>query len=70
MLMMLRHLSARGSLFLFVRSHHQLEYYFRVEDLHCAANQSGVRHLNDSPRVGNVVELRPNGYRQASQDSR
>jgi hypothetical protein len=57
-LLMLKHLSARGSLFLFVRTHHHLGYYFNVSDTRHAANQAGVlnSHL---PRPAKVVEIHP-----------
>jgi hypothetical protein len=67
MLLMLKHLSARGSLFLFVRSHHQLEYYLRVGDSRSAANHCANRPVNGSPDCGNVIQIR-NGRRAASQE--
>jgi hypothetical protein len=36
---MLKQLAARGSLFLFVRTHHHLEYYFNLSDIRLAANE-------------------------------
>lgn len=57
--LMLKHLSARGSLFLFVRTHHHLQYYFNVTDTRDAANQAAVQTLSGAPRVGNVVQIRP-----------
>ena len=56
---MLKHLSARGSLFLFVRTHHHLQYYFNVSDTRDAANQAAVQTLSGAPRVANVVQIRP-----------
>jgi hypothetical protein len=56
-LLMLKHLSARGSLFLFVRTHHQLEYYFNLSDIRLAANQEGCVATN-SHRGANVIEIR------------
>jgi hypothetical protein len=58
-LVMLKHLSARGSLFLFVRTHHHLQYYFNVSDTRDAANQSAVQTLSGAPRLANVVQIRP-----------
>jgi hypothetical protein len=56
--LMLKHLSARGSLFLFVRTHHHLQYYFNLNDTRCAANQTGVITSAGSPRLANVVQIR------------
>jgi hypothetical protein len=55
--LMLKHLSARGSLFLFVRTHHHLQYYFNLSDTRDAANQS--RALSGAPRPAKVVQIRP-----------
>ena len=44
-LLMLKQLAARGSLFLFVRTHHHLEYYFRVNDIRLAANDQHAAAL-------------------------
>ena len=55
--LMLKHLSARGCLFLFVRTHHHLQYYFNLSDTRDAANQSQT--LSGAPRLGNVVQIRP-----------
>ena len=59
MLLMLKHLSARGSLFLFVRTHHHLEYYFNLGDTRCAANEkaSAPHPLHAQP--AKIIELRP-----------
>jgi hypothetical protein len=57
--LMLKHLSARGSLFLFVRTHHHLEYYFNLSDTRGAANQTRVLTAIDPPRLANVVEIHP-----------
>jgi hypothetical protein len=59
MLLMLKHLSARGSLFLLVRTHRQLEYYFNFPDSLAAANQSGIWGASQPPRTANVVEIHP-----------
>jgi hypothetical protein len=56
---MLKHLSARGSLFLFVRTHHHLEYYFNLGDTRGAANQTRVLNPVDPARRANVVEIHP-----------
>ena len=56
-LLMLKQLAARGSLFLFVRTHHHLEYYFNVNDIRLAANEhkaAGLKQQNGS----NVVAIR------------
>jgi hypothetical protein len=55
--LMLKHLSARGSLFLFVRTHHHLQYYFNLSDTRLAANQTG--DLRGAPRLAEVVQIRP-----------
>ena len=57
--LMLKDLSARGSLFLFVRTHHHLGYYFNLSDTRGAANQTRVLTAADSPRLANVVEIHP-----------
>lgn len=57
--LMLKNLSARGSLFLFVRSHHHLEYYFNLNDTRGAANQTRVLNPIGPPRLANVVEIHP-----------
>jgi hypothetical protein len=57
--LMLKHLSARGSLFLFVRTHHHLEYYFNLSDLRDAANQTRVLAALGTPGLANVVEIHP-----------
>ena len=56
-LLMLKHLSARGSLFLFVRTHHHLEYYFNLNDIRLAANEKGCA-APQSQHGTNVVEIR------------
>jgi hypothetical protein len=58
-LMLKHHLSARGSLFLFVRTHHHLQYYFNLSDTRDAANQTRVQALSGAPRLANVVQIRP-----------
>jgi hypothetical protein len=57
--LMLKHLSARGSLFLFVRTHHHLQYYFNLSETRDSANQTNVRILSDASRSANVVQIRP-----------
>jgi hypothetical protein len=57
--LMLKHLSARGSLFLFVRTHHHLGYYFNLSDTRDAANQTRVLAALAPPRLANVVEIHP-----------
>jgi hypothetical protein len=61
-LLMLKHLSARGSLFLLVRTHHHLAYYFNLNDIRLAANEKNI--LSHIPPGGeNVVAIR--GARRA-----
>jgi hypothetical protein len=57
--LMRKHMSARGCLFLFVRSHQHLEYYLNLGDVRCAANQNGFFSPSGSPRGANVIEIRP-----------
>jgi hypothetical protein len=57
--LMLKHLSARGSLFLFARTHQHLEYYFNLSDTRCAANQTPVRTSSDPPRLATVLQIHP-----------
>jgi hypothetical protein len=56
---MLKHLSARGSLFLFVRTHHHLGYYFNLSDTRFAANQHGLANPSGSLGRAKVVEIHP-----------
>jgi hypothetical protein len=57
-LLMFKQLSARGSLFLFVRTHHHLQYYFNLSDTR-AANETGVLARAAPPRLATVVEIHP-----------
>jgi len=57
--LMLKHLSARGSLFLFVRTHQHLGYYFNLSDTRCAANQTAVRASSGPPRLATVLQIHP-----------
>jgi len=57
--LMLKQLAARGSLFLFVRTHHHLEYYFNLNDARLAANQNGLAMSSGAPRPAKVVEIHP-----------
>jgi hypothetical protein len=52
-------LSARHSLFMYVQSHAQLQYYFDLSDTHRAANRSGLLDDSDAHRMDNVVEIHP-----------
>jgi hypothetical protein len=70
MSLMLKHLSARGCLFLFVRTHHHLEYYFNVEDMRRAANQNGILGSSGSSESANVIEIHPIARVQLSQQHR
>jgi hypothetical protein len=56
---MRKHLSARGCLFLFTRSHHHLEYYLDLGDVRCAANQNGIFSSSGSLGCANVIEIHP-----------
>jgi hypothetical protein len=56
---MLKHLSARGSLFLFVRTHHHLGYYFKVSDTRHAANQTSLFTSSGPPRLAKVLQIHP-----------
>ena len=66
MLLMLKHLSARGSLFLFVRTHHHLEYYFNLSDTHLAANQTAPARSPVSSELAKIIEFRPTCRAQPS----
>ena len=55
--LMFKQLSARGSLFLYVRTHHHLQYYFNLNDTRHAANQTGVLATPNVPRLAKVVEI-------------
>ena len=68
MLLMLKHLSTRGSLFLFVRTHHHLQYYFNLGDTSRAANQSGILNSSALPHVANVIEIHPIERARVSQN--
>ena len=57
--LMLKHLSARGSLFLFVRTHHHLAYYFNLSDTRGAANESGVLPSSGPARLATVLRIQP-----------
>jgi len=56
---MLKQLAARDSLFLFVRTHHHLEYYFNLDDARLAANQNGLLTPSGALRPAKVVEIHP-----------
>jgi hypothetical protein len=58
-LLMLKQLAARGSLFLFARTHRHLQYYFNLDDARLAANENGVLASSGSPRRPKVVEIHP-----------
>jgi hypothetical protein len=55
---MLKHLSARLCLFVYARTHRQLEYYFNINDTSLAANQCSISPVRAS-RVNNIIEFRP-----------
>jgi hypothetical protein len=56
---MLNQWSARGSLFLLVRSHRHLEYYLKLANARLAANQSGIAGAAVSANSTNVIEIHP-----------
>jgi hypothetical protein len=49
-------LSARHILFLHLRTHAQLQYYFNLTATICAANESGPG-AGAAPRTGKVVKI-------------
>jgi hypothetical protein len=55
-------LTARSCLFLFVRTHQQLQHYCKLAETSHAANDSGLklRGAGDSSLTGNVVAIHPN----------
>jgi hypothetical protein len=59
MLGMLKRLSTRGNLFLFVRRHQHLEYFFNLHDSRFAANENGILRSNGSSQRDNVIEIHP-----------
>ncbi len=67
MSLMLMHLSARGNLFLFVRNHHHLEYYFNLGDSRFAANEDGISSSHGSTQPTNVIEIHPLAQAQRRQ---
>ena len=57
---MMKQCPASGSLFLFVRTRRQLEYYLKLPDALLAANQSGVgAAAAGSVKSPNVTEIHP-----------
>lgn len=57
---MVKQWSMSGSLFLFVRTYRQLEYYFKLKDALLAANQSGIDGASEvSTESPNVFEIHP-----------
>jgi hypothetical protein len=58
--LMLKQLAAPGSLFLFVRTHHHLEYYFNLNDMRLAANENGAVTSSGAPQLAKVVEFHRN----------
>jgi hypothetical protein len=57
--------SARGCLFLHVRTHSQMQYYLNLNNTRRAANESGLAPMSAS-RLGNVVEIHPLSRRNIS----
>jgi hypothetical protein len=57
----LTQLTARSCVFLFVRTHQQLQYYYKIAETRHAANDSGfkLRDAGESPPTGNVVAIHP-----------
>ena len=66
MVLMLNHLSARDNLFLFVRRHQHLEYYFDLDDSRFAANENGISS-HGSPQRSNVIQIHPLALAQRRQ---
>lgn len=56
-------LSAKFSLFLFVRTHSQLQYYLKLADSRVASNESGIKPTPRARKPDNVVEIHPLGRR-------
>ena len=56
-------LSAKFSLFLFVRTHSQLQYYLKLADSRLSSNESGVKPMPCARKSDNVVEFQPLGRR-------
>jgi hypothetical protein len=56
-------LSAKFSLFLFVRTHSQLQYYLKLADSRIASNESGSRPVPLVRKSDNVVAIHPVGRR-------
>jgi hypothetical protein len=52
-------LSARNSLFMYVESHAQLQYYFKLSETRRAANHSGLLDGCEASWMNNVVEIHP-----------
>jgi hypothetical protein len=67
MLLMLNRLSARGNLFLFVRRHEHLEYYFNLGDSRFAANEEGISSQGSPQQRSNVIEIHPLAQAQRRQ---
>jgi hypothetical protein len=59
MLLMLKHLATRGTLFLFVRTHQQVQFYLDLPDSRGAANQSGIAGSAGCLQAPNVIEIHP-----------
>jgi hypothetical protein len=57
--------SARACLFLYVRTHAQMQYYLNLNNTRRAANESGLGPVGAS-RLGKVVEIHPLGRRNIS----
>ncbi|HEY2686159.1 MAG TPA: hypothetical protein VGI93_21795 [Steroidobacteraceae bacterium] len=50
-------------MFLFVRTHSQLQYYLKLADSRAAANETGIRPAPRARKSDNVVEIRSVGRR-------
>jgi hypothetical protein len=60
MLLMVKQWSVSGSLFLFVRTHRQLEYYLKLQNARLAANQNGIASAAEvAANSTNVIEIHP-----------
>jgi hypothetical protein len=60
MFLMVKQWSVSGCLFLFVRTHRQLEYYLKLQNARLAANQNGIAGAAEvAAKSTNVIEIHP-----------
>jgi hypothetical protein len=55
------HFCARDSLFLYVNTHPQLQYYLHLGETEQAANQGVLQAVQDWFETGNVIDIHPIG---------